>query len=379
MNAPHRLALYLTQRSLLYFCHVVGQMPVDAVDIYAPAALIRDGRQTCPAFRQLADKGYHFLPVEQAGGHYGAVGVAGYADLAQHPALARLADRHIFLMHASTYLFLLGDDIPYSHVLCQFPHQINLGDIPVPAAVREIYPAGPYQLGEWEALRHLPKKLLRELLQKELGTSVPPDRELVLYCGGLHDHPQGQIDAVRQLAATRTVIFKPYYDNPLYDVLRDLPGVHLVRDTIHVSPNAMRFAADYIVTSPISGVFTTSLLLRLRVLPFLTCLQNSNQDRSCFAPWQQRMPQNSPRPDLHIARLLGGPFDNTTLQTMTDHMDNPEQRQLYEARQRAILPTFFGNYRIEGSAERAARGLLNVARCGSFGPEGEAEETGETA
>lgn len=364
----HRLALYLAPRSLLYFLHVIDRMPVDAVDIFVPDSLLREDGDSCPAFRELAEKGCHFFPVGQAKGHYGAVGVAGYADMTQHPALAALAERHIFLLHASTYLFLVDNDIPYTHILCQFPNQINLGEIPVPPAVREIHPAGPYQLGEWEALRHLPKQRLRALLQKKLGIPVPPDRKLVLYCGGLHDHPQEQLDAVRRLAATRTVLFKPYWDNPLFDSLAGHPGVHLI-NTIHVSPNAMRFAADCIVTSPLSGVFTTSLLLRQHVLPFLTCHQDSVQERNSFAPWRQRMSQDNLRPDLHIARLLGGPFDNTTLRAMVENMDSPQCRQAYTAKQRSILPTFFGDYRIEGAAERAARGLLNVARFGTFAPE----------
>lgn len=168
MNA-HRLALYLASRSLLYFQHVISHMPVDAVDIFVPDSLLLEGNATCPAFRELADKGYHFLPVGRAEGRYGAVGVAGFADMAQHPALARLAERRIFLLHASTFQFFVGNDIPYTHVLSQFPHQINLGELAVPKEIREIYAAGPYQLGEWEALRHLPKKRLRALLPAFFG------------------------------------------------------------------------------------------------------------------------------------------------------------------------------------------------------------------
>lgn len=373
MNAPQRLALYLTQRSLLYFCHVIARMPVDDVDILVPDSLIAEGRQTCPAFRELADKGYHFLSLAQAKGRYGAIGTAGYLDIDQYPVLTTLATRRIFLLHASTYLFIVGNTAPYTHVLSQFPCQINLGEIPTPKEVQEVYPAGPYQLGEWEALRHLPKKRLRELLQKNIGSSISPDKELILYCGGLHDQPEEQIDAVRQLAATRTVLFKPYYDHPLYESLTDHPGVHLIRDSIHVSPNAMRFAADFILTHPLSGVFTTSLLLRQCVLPFLTLHQSTRKNRTTFTPWRQILPPSSLRPDLRIAQILEGPFDNSTLQSMTDNMSNPQYLQRYKEKQRAIMPSFFGDYRIEGSAERAARGLLNVARFGSFTPEGQTE------
>ncbi|WP_300786128.1 hypothetical protein [uncultured Desulfovibrio sp.] len=375
MNA-HRLALYLASRSLLYFQHVIGHMPVDAVDIFVPDGLLLEGKATCPAYRELADTGYQFFPVGQAGGRYGAVGVAGQQDLERHPALASLADRRILMLHASAFVFM-PDDAPFTHILCQYAKQINLGKQPEAPAngklLREIHPAGTYQLGPWEDGRRLPRERLRQLLEEHLDARIPADRELVLYCGGLNDNPQEQVDAVRQLAAARTVLFKPFYDHPDYDGLTGHPGVHAIRDTVHISPNAMRFAADCIVTSPLSGVFTTSLMLRLRVLPFLTYHQSSRQDRNDFATWRQRIPPNSPRPDFHIARKLEGPFDNKTLPDMVKRMGSPYYWQGYDAMLRALLPAFFGDCRIEGAAERAAGGLLNVARCGTFTPDGRTE------
>ena len=368
----HRLALYLAPRSLLYFRHVISHMPADAVDIFVPDDLVRNGGDDCPAFRELADAGYRFLPVGQAGGSYGAVGVAGYLDLDQHPPLASLASRHIFLLHTSSFIFL-PKDAPFTHVLCQFPRQINLGEITLPDTVQEVYPAGLYQLGQWESLRHLSKKLRLELLQKELGTAVPADRELILYCGGLHDQPEELIDAVRQLAVSRTVLFKPFYDPPIYEALDGVDGAHLIRDSVHVSPNVMRFAADIILTSPLSGVFTTSLLLRLRVLPFFTWHQSASRDHNAFAPWQARLPREDSLPELPIARELGGPYDNKTLHVMLKNMDNPYYWQRYDAARQTLLPAFFGDYRIEGAALRAAHGLLNVARSGVFAPAGREE------
>lgn len=368
----HRLALYLTSRSLLYFRHVIGHMPVDDVDILVPTALLQEGRDGCPAFGELEDMGYRFSAVEQAGGSYGAVGVAGFQDLKQHPALASLAGRHVFLLHASSFIFL-PDDAPFTHVLCQFPRQINLGEVPLSDRVQEVYPAGPYQLGEWASLRHLPKKLRLELLQKELGTAVPPDRELILYCGGLHDQPDEQVDAVRQLADTRTVLFKPFYDHPAYEALSDIAGTHLIRNSVQVSPNAMRFAADIILASPLSGVFTTCLLLRQRVIPFFTWHQSFVRDRDAFAPWKARLPLENTLPEVHIARKLGGPYDNKTLPVLKKHLSNLCYWQNYGTAQEALLRSFFGDYRIEGTAMRAARGLLNVARYGVFAPEGQTE------
>ena len=54
-------------------------------------------------------------------------------------------------------------------------------------------------------------------------------------------------------------------------------------------------------------------------------------------------------------------------------MDNPHYWQRYEEGRRVFLSAFFGDYRIEGAALRAARGLLNVARHGVFAPEGQEE------
>lgn len=371
MNA-HRLALYLDARSLLYFQHVICHLPVEDVDIFVQPSLLKDGRDSCPAFREIEGKGYRFRSVAQAGGHYGAVGVPGFPDLEKQPVLAGLAERRILLLHASVFQFMMNNT-SFTHVLCQFANQINLGnsrlfprDGKMPP---EVYPAGPYQLGEWETRRLLPRNVLRMLLQKMLGAPIPEDRELILYCGGLRDRQREQVDAVRRLAGTRTVLFKPYYDLPAYDALAGHPSVHLIRDTLHVSPNTMRFAADMILASPFSGVFTTSLLLRQRVFPFFTRHQRSAGDRNTFMPWQDVLPPDGTLPELHIARILGGPFDNTTLHHMEKFMSSPQYRHMYAQKLNTLLPAFFGKFSIEGASLRAARGLLNVARFGTFTPE----------
>lgn len=372
----HRLALYLAPRSLLYFRYVIGHMPVDDVDIFVPESLLREDRARCPALRELTALGYRFLSVEQAEGRYGAVGVAGREDLENHPNLFSLAGRRILMLHASAFVFI-PDDAPFTHVLCQFAKQINLGKQPSARKngkpVREVFPAGTYQLGPWESRRHLPRERLRRLLEEHLDAPVPADRELILYCGGLYDQPEEHVDAVRQLSAARTVLFKPFYDHPAYESLTGLPFVHTIRDSVHISPNVMRFAADTILASPLSGVFTTSLILRLHVLPFLTWHQSASRDRHSFAPWKARLPPADALPELHIARKLGGPFDNKTLHVMQKNMDNPHYRHSCDTARQALLSAFFGPCRIEGAAERAAGGLLNAARFGSFTPDGRTE------
>lgn len=371
MNAQ-RLALYLDSRSLLYFRHVICHLPVEDVDIFVPPSLLQAGRDSCPVFREIEEKGYRFCSVEQARGRYGAVGFAGFLDMEQKPVLAGLAERRILMLHASAFQFVMNH-MPFTHVLCQFENQINLGNDRLflhDGKMRsEVYPAGPYQLGEWETRRLLPRDVLRTLLQKTLGAPIPEDRELILYCGGLHDQPLEHVDAIRMLADSRTVLFKPYYDNPAYSALTGHPFVHLIRDTLHVSPNAMRFAADIILTSPISGVFTTSLLLRQRVLPFFTWHQSSARRRDVFTPWKATLPPDNALPELHIARILGGPFDNKTLLHMEKLMSSPQFWRMYADKLNGILPTFFGRYSIEGASLRAACGLLNVARFGTFTPE----------
>ena len=116
-----------------------------------------------------------------------------------------------------------------------------------------------------------------------------------------------------------------------------------------------------------------SLLLRQHVMPFLTWHQSASRDHNAFAPWKARMPPADALPELHIARKLGGPFDNKTLHAMQKNMDNPHYWQRYDAAQQALLRGFFGDYRIEGAALRAARGLLDVARSGVFAPAGQEE------
>ena len=338
-----RLALYLAPRSLLYFRHVIGHMPADAVDIFVPDDLVRNGGDDCQPFGNLRTRATASCPWGRREG-----------------ATARWALQASRIWNAARP----WPRFPPGASCCCTPRPSSscrtIRPSPMCSAStrsRSIWeaaggaagrrsrtgdlPRGDLSARPWEDRRQLPRERLRRLLEEHLDAPVPADRGLILYCGGLLDQPREHVDAVRQLAVSRTVLFKPFYDHPIYEALDGVDGVHLIRDSVHVSPNAMRFAADTILTSPLSGVFTTSLLLRQHVMPFLTWHQSAARDHNAFAPWKARLPPADALPELHIARKLGGPFDNKTLHAMQKNMDNPHYWQRYDAAQEGAPARLF--------------------------------------
>lgn len=153
--------------------------------------------------------------------------------------------------------------------------------------------AGLYQLGEWETRRHESKNVLRRELAQGLGVVVPAGKRIVFYCGGLLDCPEEQIRTVLRLSRRYFVIFKPFYFLSAHEALLRAPSTVVIRDTLTIAPGCMRFAADVILASPISGVFTTCLMLGLAVLPLLTEHQALPQARETFAPCNRSWPRTT--------------------------------------------------------------------------------------
>lgn len=375
MSTP-QLAVYLAARGLLYFRHVLSHLPADEADILVPRALCLPQGPLNPSLAALREQGHLILPDDAGRGPYGALAVAGVPDLHTHPHLALLAERRVLMLHATTFLPLLVHG-EYSHFLCMYENQARQAAGPTACppsslaektcAIQEFAHAGLYQLGEWETRRHESKNVLRRELARGLGVVVPAGKRIVFYCGGLLDCPEEQIRTVLRLSRRYFVIFKPFYFLSAHEALLRAPSTVVIRDTLTIAPGCMRFAADVILASPISGVFTTCLMLGLAVLPLLTEHQALPQARETFAPWQQVLAAHYE--ELRLAALLGGVFSTDRLSALENRLEDNVFWREYRQCLPLVQREFFGRYETEGAARHAARLLLRVALRGSFGPE----------
>lgn len=371
-----RLAVYLSARSLLYFRHVLFHLPPAEVDILVPRALHLARSPADPTLTALRAQGYAILPDDAARGPYGALAVAGVPDLINHPHLALLAERRVLMLHATAFLPQLAH-AEYSHFLCMYEQQARQAagaearppsaEAEKARAVQDFAYAGLYQLGEWETRRHENKKALRRELAQGLGMALPSDKRIVLYCGGLLDCPQEQIRTVLRLSRRYFVIFKPYYFLPEHGCLPGTPSTAVIQDTLTIAPGCMRFAADAILASPLSGVFTTCVMLGLTVLPLLTQHQALPQARETFVPWQNVMAMHSK--EQHLAGILGGSCSTDRLPALEKRLEDRVFRREYTKCLPLVQREFFGRYATEGAARQAARLLLRVALRGGFGAE----------
>lgn len=369
-----RLAVYLAARGLLYFRHVLSHLPADEVDILVPRALSLEDGPRNPSLASLRDHGYVILPDDAARGPYGALAVAGAPDLRNHPHLALLAERRVLMLHATTFLPQLAH-AEYSHFLCMHENQARqaagAAACPPPStaeqtqAAQEFAHAGLYQLGEWETRRHENKNALRRELAQGLGIAMPSEKRIVFYCGGLLDCPQEQIRTVLRLSRQYFVIFKPYYFLPEHQALLGSPSIAAIQDTLSIAPGCMRFAADVILASPLSGVFTTCLMLGLPVLPLLTEHQALPHARETFVPWQDSLAAH--HEEQRLAGLLGGIFSTGRLPVLEKRLEDGAYWREYAECLPRVQREFFGRYATEGAARHAARLLLRVALRGSFG------------
>lgn len=235
-----------------------------------------------------------------------------------------------------------------------------------PDKVSEYAYVGPYHLGEWETKRHDPKEQLRSELEEGLGVSLPAHKPVLAFYRDEVCQPEEYIPALRRLSRHASIIYKGFGDLKKDPVFQALNKDLFFWPSSAYAQNALRFGVDAILAGYCSGTFASSVMLGLKVLPFYTekvrVRKNGNQ---CLYDYRHYLKGRGMAATLH--RLLGTLVDINDRTRILLLLEHSEFWQGYKKLLPAVQKSVFGDYAIEGAAQKTAVLLLKALARGSMG------------
>lgn len=235
-----------------------------------------------------------------------------------------------------------------------------------PDRVSEYAYVGPYHLGEWETKRHAPKDQLRSELEESLGVSLPAHKPVLAFYRDEVCLPQEYIPALRGLARHASIIYKGIGDlkrDPVYQALKtDL----FFWPKNGYAQNILRFGADAILAGYCSGTFASAVMLGLKVLPFYTAKVRVRKNGvQHLYDYRHYLKGCGMTPTLH--RNLGTLVDINDLTRILVLLEHADFWQGYTKLLPVLQKNVFGDYIIEGAAQKTAALLLKGLTQGSMG------------
>lgn len=235
-----------------------------------------------------------------------------------------------------------------------------------PDKVSEYAYVGPYHLGEWETKRHAPKDHLRSELEEDLGVSLPAHKPVLAFYRDEVCLPDGYIPALRRLSRHASIIYKGIGDLKTDPVFQALKKDLFFWPKSGYAQNTLRFGVDAILAGYCSGTFASSVMLGLKVIPFYTekvrVRKNGNQYLYDYRHYLKGCGMAAT-----LNRCLG------TLVNINDRarilllLENIDFWQRYGKALPAVQKNVFGDYTIEGAAQKTAILLLKALAKGSMG------------
>lgn len=235
-----------------------------------------------------------------------------------------------------------------------------------PEKVSEYAYVGPYHLGEWETKRHAPKDQLRAELEEGLGVSLPAHKPVLAFYRDEVCLPEEYIPALRRLSRHASIIYKGIGDLKTDPVFQTLKGELFFWPRNGYAQNTLRFGVDAILAGYCSGTFASSVMLGLKVLPFYTekvrVRKNGNQYLYDYRHYLKGCGMTAT-----LNRCLRTLVDINDRARIMFFLENSDFWRKYGKLLPAVQKDVFGDYAIEGAAQKTAILLLKALTKGSMG------------
>ena len=231
--------------------------------------------------------------------------------------------------------------------------------------------AGLLHLGEWSARRHEEKAALRKELAEKLGVDFDPALPLVTYYTSENNDGRDMDIGLHRLDGRANVVIK---HNP-QSLRSDAAGknIHMCAEPTAGS-FLLRFAADYILAAYASGVFTTSIMLGLRVIPVYTqridsfgkggrgdlVIEEKQRWHSYTTIFQRKKSMHA---DIceHIT-----PLHILDTDSIFARMHDADYWKRYDEGIASVQRKIFGRCYVDDGPRRAAHYIKNLLRHGTF-------------
>lgn len=231
---------------------------------------------------------------------------------------------------------------------------------------------GPFNVGRPETEDRAD---LKAQLEARMGIELDPDKPLV-YFPEVDYHPLPLLyRAARKISEFANVIYKPYYPPSL----KASGTLFLCNDKAY-SNNLLRFAADYILASFLSGTLTSSLMLGLSVIPYYTRAmirgpKYKPQRFQAFLPYEPILPHDrysnrhfmdSCRSYMHANGLLVDLLDTERIRRIISGKD---ENPIAGHHSDFIRKEIFGDFTPWEAAPKTAALIRRFFQTGTFGPD----------
>lgn len=221
--------------------------------------------------------------------------------------------------------------------------------------------SGPYHIGKWAAKRKVAKDQLKQELAETFHFNFDFSKPVVAFLLDEFCHDQQILDGLRRLA--------PHVNLVIKGRLPSIPG-SFEYPNIGFAPNLLRFAADYILAGYFSGTLASSTMLGLPVIPYYTSMiYYKGRRHNSRGRYTRLLNRECCKDDirLDILETLNPPVDLQDTQRILDKFADRTWWAEYYRQLPTAQQAVFGNYIVEGAAERTSQLIKKVFSQGTFG------------
>ncbi len=229
--------------------------------------------------------------------------------------------------------------------------------------------SGPYQIDDWTQKRHSSKEELHKELEEFVGQSIDKNKPIVAF---FDEHQScllpDQIKATQALASSEEITFiAKFFHNDW-----ELPKNAIIYPTKAHSANLLRFSADYVLAGFQTGTLASSLMYGLNVIPYHT-------NRTHHSVYKFMADNQNVILTDYKEMIKGTLFENAfnsienfevninDTQALLNRIKDANFWKNYHEKLPEIQKSLFGNYLIEGAAQKTASLIIQFFGTKSFG------------
>lgn len=237
----------------------------------------------------------------------------------------------------------------------------------------EVAYTGPYHIRNLHMYKNLTKHDKYNNLCEIAGKELPRDKPIIAFFEDQLSNENQIAFTINKLQQFCTVIYKPIFSA---DNIKD----KISNDTIlcerwGFSPNVLRFSVDFVLAGYQSGTFLSSNMLGVPVIGFYSRLITKKAQliqRPCF--WTAKIPKyidilncNAQNILLYKYYKANYLFDLLDIERIKNAILGTEYLDWYHKNLLSLQKEAFGDYMLEGAAEKTAEYIMRFAREGTLG------------
>lgn len=230
--------------------------------------------------------------------------------------------------------------------------------------------SGPFHITSFLINEKDKKNKARSILLESLQMEFDKEYPVIAFFEDAYALPGHIVYCLNRLAKYCTIIVKPF-DNAKSEYLSKLSSNISIYDKSTWAPNDLRYGADWIMCGYRSGVFASSLMVGLNVIPYYSRIIKCKFQNDGLTRWQDLIP--CPQSHLHhqcdfiLRQKWHNYFDLLDIESIYKAIFDNEYEKWIKDNIATLQRDVFGNYNIEDSSGYIAECILKFVCNGTLG------------